>query len=87
MYKLIRESCNLLKGLIRCKIKHLFYFFSHIKLTNFFSGYFLGSIEKQILFFLNILIIDKIISDGIKSSSYLSLKPCRPRWPRGGMVT
>ena len=31
--------------------------------------------------------IDKIISDGIKSSSYLSLEPCRPSWPRGGMVT
>ena len=31
--------------------------------------------------------IDKIISDGIKSSSYLSLEPCRLRWPRGGMVT
>ena len=39
------------------------------------------------LFFFSILIIDKIISDGIKSSSYLSLKPCRLRWPRGGMVT
>ena len=31
--------------------------------------------------------IDKIISDGIKSSSYLSLEPYRPSWPRGGMVT
>ncbi|MDB9760923.1 hypothetical protein OAB59_03060 [Pelagibacteraceae bacterium] len=39
------------------------------------------------LFFFSILIIDKIISDGIKSSSYLSLEPCRHSWPRGGMVT
>ena len=31
--------------------------------------------------------IDKIISDGIKSSSYLSLDLARPSWPRGGMVT
>ena len=37
--------------------------------------------------FFSILIIDKIISDGIKFSSYLSLEPYRPRWPRGGMVT
>jgi hypothetical protein len=27
------------------------------------------------------------MSDGIKSSSYLSLDLARPRWPRGGMVT
>ena len=39
------------------------------------------------LVFFSILIIDKIISGGIKSSSYVSLDLARPTWPRGGMVT
>jgi len=39
------------------------------------------------LFSLSILIIDKIISDGINSTQYVHLEPHKPTWPRGGMVT